>query len=146
MAAGPTPASTSPSYPQLLHLPHPHPKTHPHNPHAPISRPTPSAPLTCGWFVAPFFTCMPTSPSSSMFHTNRSHERLPLPPLSTSLHVSVPYQSLHPPPLQAAGLSEDDPAVRHIHFEGLDKDPATGDVRAGVTFMMSNGRGGGSGG
>ncbi|PNW83825.1 hypothetical protein CHLRE_04g217929v5 [Chlamydomonas reinhardtii] len=30
--------------------------------------------------------------------------------------------------LKAAGLSEDDPAVRHIHFEGLDKDPATGDV------------------
>ncbi|KAG2433977.1 hypothetical protein HYH02_012439 [Chlamydomonas schloesseri] len=30
--------------------------------------------------------------------------------------------------LKAAGLSEDDPSVAHIHFEGLDKDPATGDV------------------
>ncbi|KAG2422511.1 hypothetical protein HXX76_015979 [Chlamydomonas incerta] len=30
--------------------------------------------------------------------------------------------------LKAAGLSEDDPAVAHIHFEGLDTDPATGDV------------------
>ncbi|GFR42777.1 hypothetical protein Agub_g3739 [Astrephomene gubernaculifera] len=30
--------------------------------------------------------------------------------------------------LLAAGLSEDDPLVRHIHFEGFDRDPASGEV------------------
>ncbi|GLC42769.1 hypothetical protein PLESTM_001377800 [Pleodorina starrii] len=30
--------------------------------------------------------------------------------------------------LQAAGLSEDDPLVRHIQFEGYDKDPASGEI------------------
>ncbi len=31
----------------------------------------------------------------------------------------------HPIP----GLSEDDPVVKHIHFLGMDKDAATGEVR-----------------
>ncbi|GIL59243.1 hypothetical protein Vafri_13880 [Volvox africanus] len=30
--------------------------------------------------------------------------------------------------LKAAGLSEDDPLVRHIQFEGYDKDPASGEI------------------